>query len=103
MSIFAEIRDESLQLRERRNNEVRRLREEISEKRLAIYTVTKGIPFNRLEVRPEDQIPQNSFEKLLSSPSKKPSVAVPLPYMQAREGEKNDRNSTLSFFGPFRN
>ena len=83
-----------LQLRERRNNEVRRLREEISEKRLAIYTVTKGIPFNRLEVRPEDQIPQNSFEKLLSSPSKKPSVAVPLPYMQARE-------ISPSFFWPF--
>ena len=64
---------------------MRRLREEISEKRLAIYTVTKGIPFNRLEVRPEDQIPQNSFEKLLSSPSKKPSLAVPLPYMQGRK------------------
>ena len=83
--------NESLQLRERRNNEVRRLREEISEKRLAIYTVTKGIPFNRLEVRPEDQIPQNSFEKLLSSPSKKPSVAVPLPYMQARERGKGQK------------
>ena len=76
-------------MRERRNNEVRRLREEISEKRLAIYTVTKGIPFNRLEVRPEDQIPQNSFEKLLSSPSKKPSVAVPLPYMQERKKQRN--------------
>ena len=77
---------------------MRRLREEISEKRLAIYTVTKGIPFNRLEVRPEDQIPQNSFEKLLSSPSKKPSVAVPLPYMQARRREIRKRARNIVLF-----
>jgi hypothetical protein len=46
--------------------------------------VTKGIPFSKIEVRPEDQIPQNSFEKMqllsLSSPSKKASVSLPLPY-----------------------
>ncbi len=62
--------------------EVRRLRDEISEKKLAISTVTKGIPFNKIEVRPDDQLPPNSFQSLLTSPSKKPSVSLPLPYAQ---------------------
>jgi len=42
---------------------VRKLREEISVKKTAIATVTKGIPFNRIEVRPEDQLPPQSFNQ----------------------------------------
>ncbi len=41
---------------------MRRLREEISDKKTAISTVTKGIPFTKLEVRPEDQLPPSSFQ-----------------------------------------
>jgi len=42
---------------------VRKLREEISVKKTAITTVTKGIPFNRIEVRPQDQLPPQSFNQ----------------------------------------
>ena len=51
------------------------MREEISEKKTAITTVTKGIPFSKIEVRPEDQLPPTSFHPP-SSPSKT-SVALP--------------------------
>jgi len=40
--------------------EVRFLRQLISEKRITITTVTKGVPFTKLEVRPLDQIPSYS-------------------------------------------
>uniref|UniRef100_A0A0K2T3V3 Spermatogenesis-associated protein 1 C-terminal domain-containing protein n=1 Tax=Lepeophtheirus salmonis TaxID=72036 RepID=A0A0K2T3V3_LEPSM len=53
------------QIRELCEAEVKRLREEISEKKLAITTVTKGIPSNRIEVRPEFQLPQVTDPYLL--------------------------------------
>ncbi|XP_059090636.1 uncharacterized protein LOC131886355 isoform X2 [Tigriopus californicus] len=62
------------QRRERKERMVRKLREEISEKKTAITTVTKGIPFNKIEVRPEDQIPQPSFHPLPSN--NKPSTKI---------------------------
>lgn len=40
---------------------MRLLREEISDKKTAISTITKGIPFTKLEVRPDDQLPPSSF------------------------------------------
>jgi hypothetical protein len=39
---------------------VKRLRQLISEKKTTITTVTKGIPFNKLEVRPMEQQPNYS-------------------------------------------
>lgn len=45
------------QRRERVEREVKRLREEISVKKTAVTTATKGIPANKIEVRPQDQQP----------------------------------------------
>ena len=39
---------------------MRKLRDEISDKKTLITTVTKGIPFNKIEVRPQDQLPKHS-------------------------------------------
>ena len=36
------------------------MRDEISEKKTLITTVTKGIPFAKIEVRPQDQLPKHS-------------------------------------------
>lgn len=49
-----------LQRRERVEREVKRLREEISVKKTAVTTATKGIPANKIEVRPTEQQPQYS-------------------------------------------
>jgi len=46
--------------RERVEREVKRLREEISVKKTAVTTATKGIPANKIEVRPQDQQPNYS-------------------------------------------
>lgn len=48
------------QRREKREREVKRLRQLISEKKTTITTVTKGIPFTKLEVRPTEQQPNYS-------------------------------------------
>ena len=48
------------QRRERVEREVKRLREEISVKKTAVTTATKGIPANKIEVRPQDQQPNYS-------------------------------------------
>ena len=39
---------------------MRKLRDEISDKKTLITTVTKGIPFNKIEVRPQGQLPKHS-------------------------------------------
>jgi hypothetical protein len=49
-----------VQLRENREREVRVLRQLISNKKTTITTVTKGIPFTKLEVRPAEQQPNYS-------------------------------------------
>lgn len=46
--------------RSKRERQVRKLRDEISEKKTLITTVTKGIPFAKIEVRPQDQLPKHS-------------------------------------------
>ena len=48
------------QRREKREREVRRLRQLISEKKTTITTVTKGIPMTKIEVRPMEQQPNYS-------------------------------------------
>ena len=48
------------QKRSKREKQVRKLRDEISEKKTLITTVTKGIPFAKIEVRPQDQLPKHS-------------------------------------------
>ena len=50
----------SFQKRSKRERQVRKLRDEISEKKTLITTVTKGIPFAKIEVRPQDQLPKHS-------------------------------------------
>ena len=50
----------SLKKRAKRERQVRKLRDEISDKKTLITTVTKGIPFNKIEVRPQDQLPKHS-------------------------------------------
>lgn len=72
------------QRRERRERDVRRLREMISEKKTSITTVTKGIPFNKIEVRPNDQLPTHTCPTV-PSPTKqqqiphKTSISLPPP------------------------
>ncbi len=66
---------------------MRRLREEISDKKTAISTITKGIPFTKLEVRPEDQLPPSSFHyggagPVPGSPTKGPR-GLPVPTSKA--------------------
>jgi len=68
----------STQRRERRERDVRRLREEISSKKTAVAMVTKGIPFNRIEVRPEDQLPPQSFGQTQHQLATVPALAVAL-------------------------
>ena len=46
--------------RAKRERQVRKLRDEISDKKTLITTVTKGIPFNKIEVRPQGQLPKHS-------------------------------------------
>ena len=46
--------------RAKRERQVRTLRDEISDKKTLITTVTKGIPFNKIEVRPQGQLPKHS-------------------------------------------
>ena len=48
------------QRRDKREREVRRLRQLISEKKTTITTVTKGIPMTKIEVRPMEQQPNYS-------------------------------------------
>ena len=48
--------------------EVRRLRDEISVKKSAIVTATKGIPANKIEVRPQEQQPQYSGPTMSINP-----------------------------------
>ncbi len=67
------------------------LREEISDKKTAISTITKGIPFTKLEVRPDDQLPPTSFNlggprgpAGLPVPTSKASMIVPLPRKHVR-------------------
>ena len=57
-----------LQRRERVEREVRRLRDEISVKKSAIVTATKGIPANKIEVRPQEQQPQYSGPTMSINP-----------------------------------
>jgi len=57
-----------LKRRERREKEVRQLRQIISEKKTTITTVTKGIPFSKLEVRPQEQQPSYSGPLDLGNP-----------------------------------
>ena len=57
-----------MQRRERVEREVRRLRDEISVKKSAIVTATKGIPANKIEVRPQEQQPQYSGPTMSINP-----------------------------------
>ena len=57
-----------MQRRERVEREVRRLRDEISVKKSAIVTATKGIPSNKIEVRPQEQQPQYSGPTMSINP-----------------------------------
>ena len=70
------------QRRERREREVRRLREEISQKKTAIATVTKGIPFNKIEVRPTEQLPVPSYvpQPPTGAAAKTSTVSLPPPF-----------------------
>ena len=56
------------QKRERVEREVRRLRDEISIKKSTVSTVTKGVPVNKIEVRPQEQLPQFSGPRNLINP-----------------------------------
>ena len=41
--------------------------------------MTKGIPFTKIEVRPDDQLPKQSYQQL-SPPSTKTSISFPSPF-----------------------